>query len=66
MSDSASYNLPLTTAGGMPTMAEVPCQNCGRMVSVMLPFYGCVFCSDCQDGGSYSAMAEEFFKRSHK
>lgn len=29
--------------------AEVPCQNCGRLVTISLPFIGCVFCSDCID-----------------
>jgi hypothetical protein len=26
---------------------DTPCQNCGKMVKVMLPFIGCIFCSDC-------------------
>lgn len=30
-----------------PTLSEAPCQNCGRMVTIMLPFIGCVFCRDC-------------------
>ena len=39
---------------GELTSAEVPCFNCGKLVHVMLPFYGCVFCSDCTKSGSYS------------
>jgi len=37
------------------TLSEVPCFNCGKLVSVMLPFYGCIFCSDCMKGGAYSS-----------
>lgn len=42
-------------------MSEMPCQNCGKMVCVMLPFYGCIFCEDCVGGESYeTADAAEF------
>ena len=28
-------------------VGELPCQNCGKLVTVSLPFIGCVFCGDC-------------------
>ena len=47
-----------------PTMGKMPCQNCGKMVTVMLPFIGCVFCGDCMRGDSSSeANSEAFHKR---
>jgi len=46
-----------------PTIGEVPCQNCGRMVTVVLPFIGCVFCDDCmKDDSSSDANSEAFHK----
>lgn len=42
--------------------AELPCQSCGKLVTVMLPFYGCVFCSDCIKGESYETADSEEFK----
>ena len=40
---------------------EIPCQNCGKLVLVAVPFYGCVFCSECMQGESYeTADAPEF------
>jgi hypothetical protein len=42
-------------------IAEIPCQNCGTLVNVRLPFYGCVFCSDCMKFESFeTADAPEF------
>lgn len=40
----------------------VPCQNCGKLVHICLPFYGCVFCDECMEGESYryTATAKEF------
>lgn len=39
----------------------VPCFNCFKKVAVVLPFYGCIFCSDCQETEyNYSADAPEF------
>lgn len=26
---------------------KLPCESCGKPVTVMLPFVGCVYCSDC-------------------
>ena len=54
-----------TADGAQPATAEVPCQNCGRTVVVILPFYGCVFCGDCAMAQSISwqADAPEFKKR---
>ena len=37
------------------TLSEIPCFNCGKLVSVMLPFYGCIYCSECMKGGSVSS-----------
>ena len=48
----------------MSEQAEVLCQNCGKPVWVILPFYGCVFCSDCMQSQSYeTADAPEFKDR---
>ena len=50
-------------------IGEVPCQNCGRLVIVTLPFIGCVFCKDCQktDGNfSWEASSEDFHKWQRK
>lgn len=44
-------------------MSELPCQNCGKLVRVMLPFYGCVFCEDCASGESYETADAPEFKR---
>lgn len=46
------------------TLGEVPCQNCGKMVTVLLPFIGCVFCGDCtiNDTGQYDGT-EDFYDR---
>lgn len=45
-------------------LTELPCQNCGELVSVLAPFYGCVFCVDCMKTESYeSADAPEFKER---
>ena len=41
--------------------SEAPCQNCGRLVLVLLPFVGCVFCADCMRADSpWEANAPEF------
>jgi len=47
------------------TLGEAPCQNCGRMVAVMLPFIGCVFCGDCakNDSGQYDGTEDFYDKR---
>ena len=37
----------------------LPCQNCGKLVVVMTPFVGCVFCSDCVGGRSVAYMMKE-------
>ncbi|KKL57202.1 hypothetical protein LCGC14_2237810 [marine sediment metagenome] len=44
------------------TLGESPCQNCGRMVTIILPFVGCVFCGDCAgaDSGQYDGT-EDFY-----
>ena len=48
----------------MMMMDKLPCQNCGELVEVCLPFYGCVFCSECKRGESYeTADAPEFKKK---
>ncbi len=51
-------NIPPTTPQRNPPQAfiapppehkivELPCENCGKPVKVMLPFLGCIFCSEC-------------------
>lgn len=43
--------------------AEVPCQNCGRLVTITLPFVGCVFCSDCMNNDSgWNDGTEQFYE----
>jgi len=44
--------------------AEIPCQNCDRLVTVSLPFVGCVFCGDCAGGDSgWNDGAEGFYDK---
>ena len=47
------------------TVGEVPCQNCGKQVTVLLPFLGCVFCGDCvkHDTGQYDGTEQFYEKR---
>jgi len=45
-----------------PRIGQLPCQNCGRMVPVILPFLGCVFCSECAKGVAASD-SEHFHKQ---
>lgn len=47
----------------IPTRGEVPCQNCGKKVTVMLPFFGCVFCGDCTRTVGYGVADSEEFKQ---
>ena len=45
-------------------IGKVPCQNCGVLVDVMLPFIGCVSCEECQDAiNNITADAAEFKRR---
>jgi hypothetical protein len=37
---------------------EIPCQSCGEIVSVMLPFAGCAFCANCSAANQYSYSEE--------
>ena len=54
---SSAYSTTLSE----PKLVNAPCQNCGKMVQVMIPFVGCVFCSDCARGTSiYEANSEDF------
>ena len=49
--------------GKDPETAQIPCMNCGKMVTVTLPFYGCIYCAECmegQDSISYTAATEQF------
>lgn len=44
--------------------AKLNCQNCGKEVEVIVPFFGCVFCPECMKGESYeTADAAEFKHR---
>lgn len=48
----------------MSKTEELPCQNCGKLVLVTVPFYGCIFCSECIESESYeTADAPEFKER---
>ena len=42
---------------------EATCQNCGKMVIIILPFMGCVFCGDCfsNDSGQNDGT-EDFYE----
>jgi len=45
-------------------LAKLPCQNCGRLVTVHLPFMGCVFCSDCaRADSSWESNSEHFHQQ---
>ena len=51
---------------GEKTLGKAPCQNCGREVTVLLPFLGCVFCGDCMkagDTGQYDGTEDFYDKR---
>ena len=40
-------------------LGEAACQNCGKLVRVLLPFTGCVFCSKCMQASSVSAWTAQ-------
>ena len=44
-----------------PCLAECPCQSCGKMVTIMVPFLGCVFCQECIEGGDGTYIYREQF-----
>ncbi len=49
---------------GITSYGEVPCQNCGVMTLVTLPFVGCVFCGDCNTNDSgQNDGTEDFYDR---
>ena len=39
---------------------QVPCQGCGKLITVTLPFIGCPFCNDCMQPKVYSLGSENF------
>jgi len=44
-------------------LGQAPCQNCGKMVTIMLPFLGCVFCGDCNTADSgWNDGTEDFYE----
>lgn len=46
-----------------PKLVEANCFSCGKPVMIVVPFYGCVYCSDCIKSEStinYSATTEDF------
>jgi len=46
------------------TMVEIPCNNCGRPVSVPDGFQGCAFCPDCSRSDTgFEANSEAFHHR---
>ncbi len=56
---SLEYQLIMEPA--KPIWGYMSCQSCGEQVYVQLPFYGCVFCSECIGGESFeTADAAEF------
>ncbi len=44
---------------------KTACHNCGKIITVLTPFYGCIFCADCMDAETiaYQADASEFKAR---
>ena len=43
-------------------IVNIACFCCGKLVQVMLPFYGCVYCSDCISNDKFSATTERFYR----
>ena len=40
-------------------VVESECQNCGKPVTLVLPFDGCLFCKDCRNSNNvYTASTE--------
>jgi len=37
-------------------LIQAPCQNCGKLVTIHVPFIGCIFCSDCAGGRTVAYM----------
>ena len=48
---------------GQPRTAEMPCEGCGKPVTVTLPFHGCVMCPECRESEGYGAADAPEFKR---
>jgi len=46
-------------------VVQVPCMSCGRLVTIVVPFIGCVFCGDCITPRTWQTQAstEQFIKR---
>ena len=41
-------------------IVKMPCENCGKIVKIIVPFVGCVFCNDCMRGdSSWDASTEQ-------
>ena len=51
-SNGTTYKMEVQTV-------EAPCQNCGKLVLIHVPFIGCVFCSDCVGGRTVAYMMKE-------
>ena len=63
-----NYNAPSAATNSMyfikPSRGEAPCQNCGKMVTISLPFIGCVFCSDCiKSDTGWNDGTEDFYEK---
>lgn len=41
-------------------LADVPCQGCGKTITIAIPFTGCPFCSDCIVPQTWSGNTEDF------
>jgi len=61
--EAMSMNKEPTQEQDEKRIAELPCQNCGRLVTVILPFVGCVFCADCAKGDSSGDASSEQIQR---
>lgn len=50
-----------------PETIEVPCESCGKSVTIALPFTGCVYCGECASSGTnYKSIGSEQFTPKYK
>lgn len=42
---------------------DIPCQNCGTIITVPNPFYGCAFCSKCMNPTAYTIMGKKIKRK---
>jgi hypothetical protein len=41
-------------------LAKIPCQGCGKLITIAVPFNGCPFCSNCITPHSWTGNTEDF------